>query len=61
MLFAGGACTHGPGMVVGEELKTPIRSWHDIKEDNAKFLKKAMKVRKLCLLYWYNVTEPSPF
>lgn len=44
MSFIGGAATNGPGMVVGEELKTPIRSWHDIKEDNAKFMKKAMKV-----------------
>ncbi len=42
MLFTGGACTHGPGMVVGDELKTPIRSWNDIKEDNAKFMKKVM-------------------
>lgn len=40
MTFIGGACTHGPGMVVGEELKNPIRSWHTIKEDNAPFMKK---------------------
>ncbi|VDD90831.1 unnamed protein product [Enterobius vermicularis] len=43
MTFIGGACTHGPGMVVGEELKNPIRSWHTIKEDNAPFMKKATK------------------
>ncbi|KJH50616.1 Sec23/Sec24 trunk domain protein [Dictyocaulus viviparus] len=43
MVFIGGACTHGPGAVVGEELKTPIRSWHIIKEDNAVFMKKATK------------------
>lgn len=43
MTFVGGACTHGPGMVVGEELKNPIRSWHIIKEDNAYFMKKATK------------------
>ncbi len=43
MLFTGGACTHGPGQVVGEELRLPIRSWHDIKEDQAKFVKKAIK------------------
>ncbi|CAJ0577142.1 unnamed protein product, partial [Mesorhabditis spiculigera] len=43
MNFIGGACTHGPGMVVGEELKNPIRSWHTIKEDNANFMKKANK------------------
>uniref|UniRef100_A0AAF5PU80 Protein transport protein SEC23 n=1 Tax=Wuchereria bancrofti TaxID=6293 RepID=A0AAF5PU80_WUCBA len=43
MLFIGGACTHGPGAVVGEELKNPIRSWHAIKEDNAPYMKKATK------------------
>lgn len=44
MLFTGGPPTQGPGMVVGDELKTPIRSWHDIEKDNARFMKKAMKV-----------------
>lgn len=34
-------------MVVGDELKTPIRSWHDIEKDNAKFIKKANKVREI--------------
>ncbi|KHJ83717.1 Sec23/Sec24 trunk domain protein [Oesophagostomum dentatum] len=43
MAFIGGACTYGPGAVVGEELKTPIRSWHTIKEDDAVFIKKATK------------------
>ncbi|MGH0155097.1 UNVERIFIED_CONTAM: hypothetical protein FKN15_038774 [Acipenser sinensis] len=43
MLFTGGPPTQGPGMVVGDELKTPIRSWHDIEKDNAKHLKKATK------------------
>ncbi|CAO4382593.1 unnamed protein product [Caenorhabditis nigoni] len=43
MSFIGGACTHGPGAVVGEELKNPIRSWNSIKEDNAPFMKKANK------------------
>uniref|UniRef100_A0A8D0CJR9 Protein transport protein SEC23 n=1 Tax=Scleropages formosus TaxID=113540 RepID=A0A8D0CJR9_SCLFO len=40
MLFTGGPPTQGPGMVVGDELKTPIRSWHDIQKDNARHLKK---------------------
>uniref|UniRef100_A0A9J7XT14 Protein transport protein SEC23 n=2 Tax=Cyprinus carpio TaxID=7962 RepID=A0A9J7XT14_CYPCA len=35
MAFIGGPATQGPGMVVGDELKTPIRSWHDIEKDNA--------------------------
>ncbi|XP_061761986.1 protein transport protein Sec23A [Nerophis ophidion] len=43
MTFVGGPATQGPGMVVGDDLKTPIRSWHDIEKDNAKFMKKASK------------------
>uniref|UniRef100_A0A3P8Q331 Protein transport protein SEC23 n=1 Tax=Astatotilapia calliptera TaxID=8154 RepID=A0A3P8Q331_ASTCA len=43
MTFIGGPATQGPGMVVGDELKTPIRSWHDIEKDNTKFMKKATK------------------
>ncbi len=44
MMFAGGSCTQGPGMVVDDELKHPIRSHHDIEKDNCKFMKKAIKV-----------------
>lgn len=43
MVFMGGACTQGPGQVLGDELKYPIRSHHDIEKDNCKYLKKAMK------------------
>ncbi|XP_074663106.1 protein transport protein Sec23A-like [Tubulanus polymorphus] len=43
MMFVGGPCTQGPGMVVGDELKHPIRSHHDIEKDNCKYMKKAMK------------------
>ena len=43
MMFIGGPCTQGPGMVVGDELKHPIRSHHDIEKDNVKFMKKATK------------------
>ncbi|BFZ60723.1 GTPase-activating protein S23 [Saitoella coloradoensis] len=43
MLFSGGPATEGPGMVVGPELKEPIRSHHDIERDNAKYYKKANK------------------
>ena len=48
MLFAGGPATEGPGMVVGPELREPIRSHHDIDRDNIKYYKKALKV---CRLY----------
>lgn len=44
MLFVGGPCTQGPGAVVGDELKSTIRSHHDIDKDNAKYMKKAIKV-----------------
>jgi protein transport protein SEC23 len=47
MLFAGGAATEGPGMVVSHELKEPIRSHHDIDRDSVKHFKRATKVRAL--------------
>lgn len=43
MMFVGGACSQGPGQVVNDELKFPIRSHHDIEKDNAKYMKKAIK------------------
>ena len=44
MLFAGGPATEGPGMVVSNELKEPIRSHHDIDRDSVKHFKRATKV-----------------
>lgn len=44
MLFAGGPATEGPGLVVGQELREPIRSHHDIDRDSVKHFKKATKV-----------------
>ncbi|CAG8641256.1 8956_t:CDS:2, partial [Paraglomus occultum] len=43
MLFCGGPATEGPGMVVGIELKEPIRSHHDIERDNIKYYKRSVK------------------
>eukprot|EP01113_Clastostelium_recurvatum_P016077 TRINITY_DN1911_c0_g1_i1.p1 TRINITY_DN1911_c0_g1~~TRINITY_DN1911_c0_g1_i1.p1 ORF type:complete len:769 (+),score=200.66 TRINITY_DN1911_c0_g1_i1:123-2429(+) len=43
MVFTGGPCTEGPGMVVAEELKEPIRSHSDIVKDKAKYVTKAAK------------------
>ncbi|CAA9964387.1 hypothetical protein CFE70_006947 [Pyrenophora teres f. teres 0-1] len=43
MLFSGGPATEGPGMVVGPELREPMRSHHDIDRDNIKYYKKALK------------------
>jgi protein transport protein SEC23 len=44
MIFTSGPPTEGPGLVVGAELKEPIRSHHDIDRDNIKYYKKAVKV-----------------
>ncbi|KAJ1676691.1 GTPase-activating protein S23, partial [Spiromyces aspiralis] len=43
MLFCGGPATQGPGMVVGNELREPIRSHHDIDKDAARHYRKALK------------------
>ncbi|KAG9430916.1 protein transport protein Sec23A isoform X1 [Apis florea] len=43
MLFVGGPCSQGPGQVVTDDLRQPIRSHHDIQKDNAKHMKKATK------------------
>lgn len=42
MLLTGGAASFGPGMIVGEKLIDSIRTQHDIKNDNAKYLKPAV-------------------
>ncbi|KAJ1947234.1 GTPase-activating protein S23, partial [Linderina pennispora] len=43
MLFCGGPATQGPGMVVGPELKEPIRSHHDIEKETDRHYRKAVK------------------
>ncbi|OMJ09422.1 Protein transport protein SEC23 [Smittium culicis] len=43
MLFCGGAATQGPGMIVGPELKEPIRSHHDIEKEADRHYRKASK------------------
>ena len=43
MLFVGGPCSSGPGQVVDKELKSPIRSHHDINQNKAKFMNEAIK------------------
>lgn len=44
MVFSGGPCTEGPGLVVSNELREPIRSHHDIERDSVKHFKRATKV-----------------
>ena len=43
MSFLGGACSQGPGQVVNDELKNPIRSHLNIEKDTASYMKKALK------------------
>ncbi|KAH3672718.1 hypothetical protein WICMUC_004124 [Wickerhamomyces mucosus] len=43
LLFSAGPGTVAPGLVVGNELKEPIRSHSDIEKDSAKHYKKAIK------------------
>ena len=43
MLFSGGPATEGPGMVISNELKEPIRSHHEIERDTMKHYKRANK------------------
>lgn len=47
MLFAAGPCTLNPGMIVGNQLKEPIRSHSDIDKDNAKHFKKLLNSMKI--------------
>jgi hypothetical protein len=44
MLFIAGPCTQGPGIIIDEALKNTIRSHHDIDKDNAKYMRRAIKV-----------------
>ena len=43
MLFVGGAASFGPGMIVNDKLIESIRTYHDIKNDNAKYMKNAIQ------------------
>jgi protein transport protein SEC23 len=43
MLFVGGPCSMGPGQVTNDDLHQPIRSYHDIHTDNARYMNKAIK------------------
>jgi protein transport protein SEC23 len=45
MMFLGGPCTQGPGMVVSTDKSETIRSHHDMEKDNdlCRFTKKAQK------------------
>lgn len=57
MLFIAGPSTQGPGTIIDEELKHTIRSHHDIEKDNARYLKKAIKVRTIILQFFLDYTS----
>jgi protein transport protein SEC23 len=59
MVFAGGPATEGPGMVVGSELREPIRSHHDIDRDSVKHFKRATKasISPYVLLELHSLTK----
>jgi protein transport protein SEC23 len=46
LLFTGGPCTYGPGLIVGQPLKEPIRSHHLIEAKEAKHFKSAKNYYK---------------
>jgi protein transport protein SEC23 len=60
ILYTGGPCTEGPGMVVGVELKEPMRSHHDIERDNAKYYRKASKVGSFDKVTDDSIMQPLP-
>jgi len=43
MVFMGGPASHGPGTVVSDDLKEPIRSHHNLNKETAKHVEKASK------------------
>lgn len=42
LVFAGGAASYGPGMIVSDKLVDSIRTHHDVKNNNAKYIKSAV-------------------
>jgi protein transport protein SEC23 len=44
MVFIGGPPTQGPGLVVSDELKEPIRSHHELNKETAKHVFGSTKV-----------------
>ncbi len=43
MVFVGGPATDGPGIIVSDEFKEPMRSYSDILKDKAKYMAKSSK------------------
>jgi protein transport protein SEC23 len=42
-MLVGDPCSQGPGQLANDDLRQPIRSHHDIRGDNAGYMKKAIK------------------
>lgn len=49
-MFVGGPCSQGPGQVLNDDLRSPIRSHHDLHKDAAKYTKKGIFI---CYYYHY--------
>jgi protein transport protein SEC23 len=47
MVFIGGPPTQGPGLVVSDELKEPIRSHHELNKETAKHVFGSTKVSRV--------------
>jgi protein transport protein SEC23 len=47
LLFIGGACTFGPGQIVGTDFMETIRLHNDLRNNKAKHYKKAVEVKTL--------------
>jgi protein transport protein SEC23 len=43
MVFSGGPATQGPGLVVSEDLRDPLRTHHELQKESAKHVNKATK------------------
>ena len=43
MLFTGGPCTHGPGMIIDDDQRHTIRSHHTIEKDDCPYMRKAFR------------------
>lgn len=55
MMFVGGPCSQGPGQVLNDDLRSPIRSHHDLHKDAAKYTKKGI-FNNILLIKFRNIS-----
>lgn len=56
-MFIGGICTYGPGQIVGQSLKEPIRSHHDIEKQNLTLVSLKTYSTQLARKFYTEVSE----